>query len=344
MSTSDQTILLKLSREQLKQLCKERGHTGYSKCTKPQLVALLGSDTPSKFDPSMMTAALPPKQDTPSSASVSKKRPESGFSGIRESVAKKQRLTNPLPMDTNPSVKSSASSVPSKAKSKPRPAQKLPILRNALLLPASTTPATVPLPTQQLSLPPMSQFLPPPFVDHSLSLAQPPGRSNQLHPTPNSQPYAREAEKRDSGTSFPTTDSSLRLSDGNGHTRPFKKFLDPRNSVLSNNPAPGGPQDTLCSTIVPSSSNVSVESLPAPYLDFPMIPVPIPGLIGMPPSISHRKGVRSWSIILSGISDTERRACVLVSRVFRYAGKSALRLPFRGCLISTLRQSICLLR
>lgn len=46
MSTPDQADLLKLSRAQLKQLCRERGHTGYSKCTKPQLVALLGSDTP----------------------------------------------------------------------------------------------------------------------------------------------------------------------------------------------------------------------------------------------------------------------------------------------------------
>ena len=50
----------------------------------------------------------------------------------------------------------------------------------------------------------------------------------------------------------------------------------------------------------------------------------------MPPSISDRKKVHSWSIILSGISDTDRRACILVSRMFRYAGKSALRSPSLG--------------
>lgn len=308
MSTSDQTNLLKLSREQLKQLCKERGHTGYSKCTKPQLVALLGSDTPSKFNPSMMTTALPAKQDTSSSASVSKKRPESGSSDVRESVAKKQRRHDPLPTNNSPSVQSPVNSIP--AKPKPRLAQKLPILRDVSTLPMFTTPATVP-PIQQLSLPPISRFLPPSLTGHSPSLPRPPEH---------------------------TTDSSQRPSDGSGHTRLLKKFLDPRNGITNSNLSPREPQDTPCSTIIlPSSSNVSVEPLPAPYLDFPALPVPILGLVGMPPSIPDRKKVRSWSIILSGISDTERRACVLVSRVFRYAGKSALRLPFRGCLISTLR-------
>ncbi|KAF9644539.1 hypothetical protein BDM02DRAFT_3078011, partial [Thelephora ganbajun] len=54
-------------------------------------------------------------------------------------------------------------------------------------------------------------------------------------------------------------------------------------------------------------------------LDFSAHTVPILHLIGMPPSISGRKNVHSWSILLSGISDTDRRVCILVSRTFRYA-------------------------
>ena len=322
MSTPDQSNLLKLSREQLKQLCKERGHTGYSKCTKPQLVALLGSDTPSKFDSSMMTIALPSKQDSSSSASVSKKRLESG-SGIGETASKKQRRPNPIPPNGSSPVQPSVTSVPSKARRKPRLAQKLPILRDLFVPPVSITPATVPAPVQQLTLPSMSRLLPPPFMDHSLSLPQ---SSSHSHPTPNSQSHVREAGKQESTTSFPAPDSLQWPSGGNRRTQLFKKLLDPRNSVTSGHLAPSRPHNALRSAIPPSSSNVSMEPLPTPYLDFPALPVPVLSLIGMPPSISDRKKVHSWSIILSGITDTDRRACVLVSRMFRYAGKSALRL------------------
>lgn len=311
MSAPGQSDLLKLSREQLRQLCKERGHTGYSKCTKPQLVALLGSDTPSKFDSSTMTVALPPKQDASSSASGSKKRLKSG-SGIGEPISKKQKRPNQFPPGGSSSVQPSVTSVPSETRRKPRLAQKLPILRD--LAPVPTTPATV-LPVQQLTFPSMSRFLPPPFTDHSLSLPQP---SSQLHP--NSQLRTRETEKQESGTSFPATYSSERPSGGNARTQLFKSFLDPRNVITSSHLVPSGPHDVLRSTILSSSST---ESLPTPYLDLPALPVPILGPIGMPPSISDRKKVHSWSIILSRISDADRRACVLVSRMFRYAGKSA---------------------
>lgn len=42
--------------------------------------------------------------------------------------------------------------------------------------------------------------------------------------------------------------------------------------------------------------------------------------IEMPPSLSQRKRVHAWSVILSGLSNSERRQCVLVSRMLRYAG------------------------
>jgi hypothetical protein len=322
MSTLDQPNLLKLSREQLKQLCKERGHTGYSKCTKPQMVALLGSNTPSKFNSSMMTIALPSKQDTSSSAPVSKKRPESG-SGIGESVAKKQRRPNPTPPGSGFFVQPSVTSAPSETRQNPRLAQGLPILRDLFVSPVSTTPAAV-LPVQNLTLPSTSRLLPPPLMGHSLSLLQP---SSRLHTTLNSQSRTHEAEKQENGTSLPTTYSSQPPSGGNTRTQLFKKFLDPRNGVTSKHLVHSGPHDAHRSAILPSSST---EPLPTPYLDFPAPPVPVLGLIGMPPSISDRRKVHSWSIILSGISDADRRVCVLVSRMFRYAGKSALRLLSLG--------------
>ena len=327
MSTSGQTDLLRLSREQLKQLCKERGHTGYSKCTKPQLVALLGSDTPSKFNLTMMITALPSKQDTSSSASASKKRLVSA-PDTEESVTKKQRRPNPIPLGSGPSMQSSMTSVPFKARGKPRLAQKSHIPRDLFELPVSTTPVIVSLPTQQLPVPLMSQ-LPSSFADRSLSLPQPPESSSQLH-------QIREAEKQENRISLPAADFSQRLPDRNAHTQLFKKFLDPRNSATSSYLVPGRPQDTLYSTILSPSPNVSVEPLPTPYLDFPAFPAPILGMISMPPSISDRRKVHSWSIILSGISNADRRTCILVSRMFRYAGKSTLCLLSRWCLISTL--------
>ena len=316
MSAPGQSDLLKLSREQLKQLCKERGHTGYSKCTKPQLVALLGLDTPSKFNSSTMIVTLPPKQDASLSASGSKKRLKSG-SGIGEPVSKKQKRPNHIPPGGSSSVQPSVTSVPSETRRKSRLAQKLPILRD--LAPVPATPATV-LPVQQLTLPSMSRFLPPPFADHSLSLPQPGSH-------PNSQLRTREAEEQESGTSFLAMHSSQWPSGGNPRTQLFKSFLDPRNVVTSSHIVPSGPHDALRSTILSSSST---EPLPTPYLDFPALPVPTLGLIGMPPSISDRKKVHSWSIILSGISDADRRACIFVSRMFRYAGKSALPLLSLG--------------
>ncbi|TFY61292.1 hypothetical protein EVJ58_g4607 [Rhodofomes roseus] len=61
--------------------------------------------------------------------------------------------------------------------------------------------------------------------------------------------------------------------------------------------------------------------LPSLYhLDFPKrAPAPPLSPITLPPSLVQRKRVQQWAIILSGLSDAERRQCVVVSRMFRYA-------------------------
>lgn len=45
--------------------------------------------------------------------------------------------------------------------------------------------------------------------------------------------------------------------------------------------------------------------------------------INLPPKLMQRRHVHKWSIILSGITNAERRHCVCVSRMFRYAGEVA---------------------
>jgi hypothetical protein len=61
------------------------------------------------------------------------------------------------------------------------------------------------------------------------------------------------------------------------------------------------------------------------YLDVlpPMVP-PALSPITLPPSLSERKLVQRWAVILSGLSEKERFRCFFVSKLIRYAGKSRL--------------------
>ncbi|EED81043.1 predicted protein [Postia placenta Mad-698-R] len=81
--------------------------------------------------------------------------------------------------------------------------------------------------------------------------------------------------------------------------------------------------------IIPADFNPGITVMTAedkkafpetPYLEFPPSPCP-PELasITLPPSLSQRKRVHRWAVILSGLSNKEREQCVLVSRMFRYA-------------------------
>ncbi|KAL5482551.1 hypothetical protein ACEPAI_9145 [Sanghuangporus weigelae] len=69
------------------------------------------------------------------------------------------------------------------------------------------------------------------------------------------------------------------------------------------------------------SRKVSLEHLI--HLDFSAAPLLRPpeslNAISIPPSLSERKRINAWSVILSGLSDSERRKCALVSRAIRYA-------------------------
>lgn len=53
-------------------------------------------------------------------------------------------------------------------------------------------------------------------------------------------------------------------------------------------------------------------------------PILVPSLmnITLPPKLSDRKRVQSWAVILAALTDRDRQTCTLVSRTFRYAGKT----------------------
>ena len=76
-------------------------------------------------------------------------------------------------------------------------------------------------------------------------------------------------------------------------------------------------------TVLTSQSILSEQPtrIPPNYLDFMTNeqPLHVVNQISMPPSLSQRKNVLKWSIILSAISDKDRIHCCLVSRMFRYA-------------------------
>ena len=70
-----------------------------------------------------------------------------------------------------------------------------------------------------------------------------------------------------------------------------------------------------------SSTEIAMNvTLASSYLDFPLPPIISLVPITMPPSLSQRKLVQRYAILLSGISNEELGKCTLVSRMFRYAG------------------------
>jgi hypothetical protein len=83
---------------------------------------------------------------------------------------------------------------------------------------------------------------------------------------------------------------------------------------------------SLISVMDPAASNtIHLHHLDFPQLSFDSLEL-VP--ITLPPKLSNRKHVHRWSIILSGLSDEERRQCALVSRMFRYSGKCDAHSPY----------------
>lgn len=63
------------------------------------------------------------------------------------------------------------------------------------------------------------------------------------------------------------------------------------------------------------------------HLDFPVLPDLSLSSITLPPSLSQRKRVHCFAVFLSQVPDEDLRQCILVSRMFRYAGTRLLFQP-----------------
>ncbi|KAF7791410.1 hypothetical protein EIP86_002426 [Pleurotus ostreatoroseus] len=93
--------------------------------------------------------------------------------------------------------------------------------------------------------------------------------------------------------------------------------------------------------VKPNPPQVSIRSFSGPaalvYLDLSSTsPTPSLDFIALPPSISQRKRVDQWAIILSDLDDASRRQCAFTSKLFRYAGVFTVLRPV--LLLSVLAQ------
>jgi hypothetical protein len=117
-----------------------------------------------------------------------------------------------------------------------------------------------------------------------------------------------------------TISSSSLRPDHRPHITPGPSPKRFRPLVTKKQITPSGSHLVAVSPATPAFSR-SGNSTSGRYLDFAPTPTS-PSLrpIKLPPSLSQRKHVQQWSILLSGIPNSDRRACVLVSRMFRYSG------------------------
>ncbi|KAG1852011.1 hypothetical protein C8R48DRAFT_612006 [Suillus tomentosus] len=85
----------------------------------------------------------------------------------------------------------------------------------------------------------------------------------------------------------------------------------------------------IIASTLPTSRRVShndyrvekITSTPPDTFSLESAPISIPSLINitLPPKLSDRKRVQSLAVILSALTDQDRRTCTMVSRAFRYA-------------------------
>jgi hypothetical protein len=71
----------------------------------------------------------------------------------------------------------------------------------------------------------------------------------------------------------------------------------------------------------PISAPESSKEVSLRHLDFETVETVALERIALPISLADRKKVGAWAVILSELSDAERRACARVSKLIRYAGE-----------------------
>ncbi|KAH7885373.1 hypothetical protein F5I97DRAFT_1810885 [Phlebopus sp. FC_14] len=275
--------LSKLTVPQLKALCRERCIIGYSKLSKAALVQKL-SETPVTSTPARHSGAV----SSGSSNSLTKvPTVKDGASPAASHVAQETTALNPLVhlSTANAAIKSS-SRIPTTAVTKTfHCAKRLAHTVDSIPKKRHTNNSTV----EELHESTTPSGL---TIDSCSSAAH----TVKDQPVPVNGPLDVKMSA--------VCDSTQRL----GAAKRFQPLI----TSVRKSPIARGQ-----STITQSQTNMKVlspQSLTSTCFDVP----PLEN-ISLPPKTSDRKRVYRWAIILSMLLDEDRKACCLVSRMFRYA-------------------------
>lgn len=334
-STSD---LSKLTVPQLKALCKERGLTGYSKLAKAALLQkLAGVAVPKK-------AISTPRADETAEGNIAKT--------VQPSTASTRAPKAPLPTQV-PELPQNRITTSARETSAKRPAHTrtpVPAKRSKTSHQAATNTNHEPSPSNfalQENLADASLFKVPELPVHSQRSFPRDASAVQETFPPVCQvpglPVQPEWSFHGGASMLPETISSM-LEVPELAVQPQASFQGGL-STLAKQPSgikhPIVPRPTAGTTrfkplvpatpkpVEPGPANKPAIRGSAPCVgtaldfSFPAMPVPVLSHISFPPRASERKWVSWWAIILSALSPADRKTCMLVSRTFRYAGRTA---------------------
>lgn len=276
----------KLTVPQLKALCKDKRITGYSKLTKAALVEKLNA-FPSA--PTVANTILPSNHAESSQALA-----DLASSQAIKTVPTPPRASTP----SQPAVTHKELVVPTVSKKRPAPDQidkpaKKPRAITSMQ-PAEISKAD---PKNVKNATTSTQVLKDPVSAHALSSTA----STNTFKVPE----------------LPTQPAVPKPTLPKNSAKRFKPL-----TITAQSQSPLTKSPSLLPQIPTKTPSSTLSSLR--YLEFNPSPEVSLSLITKPPSIAQRKRVQPWALILSGISDAERRKCVLVSKMIRYAGTATL--------------------
>jgi hypothetical protein len=336
--------LSKLNVSQLKAICKERRIVGYSKLAKAALIRKLGELGPSSQSPSFVQNTRTQTQTSPllSEFGSSSSRIDGSLvsAAAAQPMGMPSQVFSPREPNTVPgthipqsSATSASGSIPPSSLSRDRGQNVDPsVSESALNVPASKRKS--PEISLEISQGHTSVQARPLAKKRKVAAVSSPLSVRADIPSPTSVHVLgdRGGVPDLSLSALPANGSGSALVPGIKEARQ----LDARPRTISmsgkrfkplkvTRPLPatlGDRNGSRCLQGIKSVLSVTVQPSPLWHLDFPVLPEPpLLSAITIPPSLSQRKLVHHWAIILSGLSDKERLQCCLVSKLIRYAGE-----------------------
>lgn len=300
--------LKKLTVIALKAICKEHRLTGYSKLSKPAIIAKILAHEP-KSAPATSQSSLSPQNQIADILAAGSKRPNDDSNTHAEPVQKKAKslpkdITQPLqlpaqrnaihPVDLGQQsqfapVQKNVSQPSGSPRLSPSVTQQPTVVNTVSAIPQSSRPA----------LQPSGNF---PLVQPSTC---PPKAAVQA---PHNQPDKPADPARNPKLHSKSTTTAVSTGTVGTLKTPGKRFTPlVINRTIS----------TKAFEIKKPANTTDV-----PYLDFVgNVIVPSLGPISLPPSLAERKVIDKVSLALSQVDEVDLGQCVQVSRMFRYAGK-----------------------